>query len=235
LKGLSPEQQRDLILSLGVHKGERQLSPVEVAELFRKTIGAGTTAKELATEVMLNITMIPRFLRLLNLDPEVQHLIGWGGKNEMSFSTAAEIARAKSAADQDYLTRAALENRLSKTEIIGIIEAQRKFGRPVSDCVVEILGMRPQITKRYLYIGGVTSAATRARLAAMTQKDRDSLFEGVIRSVQPELSGCYGRLGKGRFSIIGGEELDSVLRGLRSGFESVVNHYLESAMGQRNG
>lgn len=234
MKGISSENQRDLILSVGVHIRERPLSPVEVGELLRKSIDSGTTIKELSSEIMLDSTMIARFLRLSNLNPETQHLVGWGGKSKISFSTAAEIARTKTAAEQDFLTRATIENRLSKTEIIHIVETRTRFGRPISDCVDEVVKMRPQITKRYLYIGGVRSAQTRARLAEITQKERDALFQRVIRSVCPELPGCSGQLGKDRFSIVGDEDLDRVLSSIPSGFESVVNTYLELGMRQKN-
>jgi hypothetical protein len=227
MKGISSENQRDLILSVGVHKGERQLSPLEVAELLKKAVDSGTTIKELSAEIMLDSTMIFRFLRLSNLSPEIQHLVDWGGKSKISFSTASEIARSKTVDEQNYLGRATLENNLSKNEVIQIIETRIKFGRPISDCVEEIIKMRPQTIRRYLFIGGVQSSEVRDQLASMTQKERDFLFGEVIRSVLPGVLSCEGQLGKNRFSLIGNEDLDLALSRLTSDFESIINKYLE--------
>ena len=78
--GITAEEQRDLILSVGIHKQERTLSPIEVAQLLDKAIKAGTNIKELSGEILLDTTMITRFLRLLDISPNLQHLVGWGGK-----------------------------------------------------------------------------------------------------------------------------------------------------------
>ena len=109
MKVISPENKRDLILSVGIHKKERPLSPVEVAELLQKLINSGTTKKEISQEIVLDLTMISRFLRLLNLAPEIQHLIGWGGQSRISFSTASEIARLKTSAEHKFLAKSTLE------------------------------------------------------------------------------------------------------------------------------
>lgn len=234
MKGISSENQRDLILSVGVHKGERPLSPMEVAELLNKAVDSGTTIKELSGEIMLDSTMIDRFLRLLNLSPEVQLLVGRRGKSKMSFSTASEIARIKTIDEQNFLGRATLENNLSKKEVIQIIETRTKFGRPISDCVEEIIKMRPQIIRRHLFIGGVRGSEVRGHLANMTQRERDILFGKVIKSVLPGVPSCDGQLGKSRFSLVGNEGLEQALSRLTSDFESIFNKYLELEM-HKNG
>lgn len=227
MKGISSENQRDLILSVGVHKGERPLSPMEIAELLKKVVNSGTTIKELSGEIMLDSTMITRFLRLSNLSSEVQPLVGWGGKSRISFSTASEIARIKTIDEQNFLGRVTLENNLSKKEVIQIIETRTKFSRPISDCVEEIIKMRPQIIRRYLFIGVVRGSEVRGQLANMTQRERDFLFGEVIKSVLPGVPSCEGQLGKSSFSIVGNEDLDQALSRLTSDFESIVNKYLE--------
>lgn len=227
MKVISPENQRDLILSVGVHKGERPLSPIEIAELLKKEVDAGTTIKELSGEIMLHSRSTARYLQLSNLSSEMQLLVGWGGKSRISFSTASEIARIKTIDEQSYLGRATLENNLSSKEVIQIIETRTKFSRPISDCVEEIIKMRPQIIRRYLFIGGVQSLEVRGKLANMTQRERDSLFKRVIKSVLPSVPSCEGQLGKNRFSMVGNEVLDQVLSKLPSDFESIFNKYLE--------
>ena len=72
MKGLSAEQQRDLILSVGTHKQERPLSPVEVAQFIDIEIKSGNTKPELSEERVLSSYLIDRFFRLLRLSNNIQ-------------------------------------------------------------------------------------------------------------------------------------------------------------------
>lgn len=230
MKGLSPENLRDLILSVGTHQSERTLSPVEVAEFFEKTINAGTTVEELSEEVLLNPTMIARFRRLLSLAPEIQHLIGWGGVSQISFSTASEIARLKTSEEHRFLAKSTLEHELSKNEVIQIIEVRNKFGKPIDECVEEILKMRPRIIKRYLFVGAVKSSDIQDRLTEMPQEGRNALFKKAVMSNYPDLPYWEGQLGIKGFNLIGGEDLDQALSKLSPDFESTINDYLKSSI-----
>jgi len=227
MKGVSAESQRDLILSVGVHKDERLLSPIEVAYLLKKAVDSGTTIREISSEIMLDSTNITRFLRLPHLTLDIQNLVGWGGQSNIPFSTASEIARLRSADDQNLLGRAAIERDLSKKEVIQVVEARGKFGRPIGDCIEEVVKMRPQITRRYLFIGGVLSSAVRQWLSKMTQRDRNFVLRRVMTSVLPVMPSWEGQLGESRFSLTGGEDLDQALSKLLPGFESVINEHLE--------
>ena len=173
MRGISAEELRDLILSVGTHKQERILSPVEVAQLLETEINAGATIQEISKEILLNPTMTTRLHRLLNLAPEIQHLVGWEGKPKISPSTASEIARLKILKEQEFLANAALENRLSKKEVIQIIEVRNKFNKPIGECVEEIIEMRPRIIRRYLFIGAIYSLELQNKLSKMSQKERD--------------------------------------------------------------
>ena len=92
---IEPELMRNLILSVGTHKGKRPLSPVEVAEGFQKAEKSGMTDQELADLVQLRYpTMIGRFKRLLNLSPDLRHLVDWGSSSStISFTAASEVTR----------------------------------------------------------------------------------------------------------------------------------------------
>jgi hypothetical protein len=228
MRGISAEELRDLILSVGIHKQERILSPVEVAELLEKAINAGATIQEISKEILLNPTMTTRLHRLLNLAPEIQHLVGWGGKPRISPSTASEIARLKTAEEQEFLGKATLEHGLSKSEVIQIIEVRNKFSKPISECVEEILKMRPRIIRRYLFIGTVKSQEVRKKLSEMSQKERDVLFNNVATLNLPNLSSWDGLLGVNRFTLIGNEDLNQALSKLPTDFSSSINDHLES-------
>ncbi len=77
---LTNEERRQLLLSVGTHRGQRPLSPFEVAELFARAISKGATLAECAAAASLEgTTWVSRFLRLLKLPSTVTHLVDWGG------------------------------------------------------------------------------------------------------------------------------------------------------------
>lgn len=228
MRGISSENLRDLILSVGIHKQERTLSPIEVAELLEKAINAGATIQEISKEILLDSTMTTRLRRLLNLAPEIQHLVGWGGKSRISTSTASEIARLRTLEEQEFLAKATLEHGLSKIEVIQIMEVRNKFSKPIDECVKEIMKMRPRIIRRYLYIGTIKSQEVRNRISKMSQKERDALFNNVVILNLPNLSSWDGLLGVNRFTLIGDEHLDQALSELPADFSSSINDHLES-------
>lgn len=228
MRGISAEELRDLILSVGTHKQERILSPVEVAQLLETEINAGATIQEISKEILLNPTMTTRLHRLLNLAPEIQHLVGWEGKPKISPSTASEIARLKILKEQEFLANAALENRLSKKEVIQIIEVRNKFNKPIGECVEEIIKMRPRIIRRYLFIGAIYSLELQNKLSKMSQKERDILFDNVVTMNLPDLPSWDGLLGINRFTLIGNEDLNQALSNLPTDFAESINNFLES-------
>jgi len=228
MKGISAESERDLILSVGTQKPDRPLSPMEVAELINAAINSGETIGEISKEILLDTTMITRFRRLVTLAPEIQHFVGWGGKSRISFSTASEIARLRTHEEQEYVGNATLENGLSKKEVIQIVEARSRVGKPIVDSVKEILGMRPRTIRRYLYIGAIRSSEVKKTLSNMSQKERDELLRKVVTANLPSLPSWEGLLGKERFTLIGEEDLNKRLVELEADFASSINSYLES-------
>jgi len=230
MKGIAPEDLRDLILSVGIHKSDRPLSPVEVAELLYKLINSGETIQDVSKEILLNPTMITRFLRLTNVAPEIQHLIGWGGESKISFSTASEIARLKTVEEHKILAQATLEHKLSKNETIQVVEVRNKFGKPINQCIEDILRMRPRIIRRYLFIGAVKLSEVRNKLRLMSQTDRDALFSKAVTLNYPDLPYWEGQLGSKGFNLLGNEELNQALSNIPNDFESTINGYLESSI-----
>jgi len=233
MRGLSPEVQRDLILSVGTHRASRRLSPVEVAEAIETSLASGSTVQELAIELRLDPTMIPRFRRLLKLPAEIKHLVDWGqGQSRLSFETALQIARLTSTKEQQEVAEAALKHGLGKVETIQIVQIRERSGRSITECIGDVLRMRPQIERRHLLIGAITSEKVRIALGQMTQQERDQLLKSAIISHSPELPPWEGRLGVERFTLLGSDAFGAAAQRLPGGFEEAVNAYLDEEVSQ---
>lgn len=233
--GLSPEVQRDLILSVGTHRGNRRLSPIEVAEAMEAAINAGTSVQQLASALLFEgLTMITRFRRLLKLDSAIKHLVGWGGKSGLSIETASAIARLQSREEQEMVAKAVLEYRLSKKEVYQVVQIQARSGKTVAECIEDVLRMRPQIEKRHILIGAIISPNVREVLVRMKQQERDQILENALISNVPQLPPWEGYLGIDRFTLVGSEDFSVIAQGLPGGFEEAVNVYLEKEVSKQN-
>lgn len=227
IRGLSAETERDLILSVGTHRGARRLSPMEVAEAFETATESGETVPGLASKVQLDSTMITRFRQLLRLSKDVQYLVDWGGKSYLPFASASHIARLKSDSDQHEIAEAALKYRLSKEEIRQVIQIRERSNKAIHECIEEILKMRPQIVQKYLFLGAVISSATQGILRGLRQAECDQLLKNAINSCFPDLPTWEGRLTTERFTIIGDKALDLAIRSIPGGFEQAINDCIE--------
>lgn len=234
MKGLSPEIQRDLILSVGTHRAKRPLSPVEVAEAIETSLASGSTVQELAIELQLDPTMVPRFRRLLKLPLEIRHLVDWGqGQSCLSFAAASQIARLTSTKEQQEVAEAALKHGLGKVETIQIVQIRERSGRPIAECIGDVLRMRPQVERRHLLIGAITSEKVRIALRQMTQLERDQLLKNAITSHSSGLPPWEGRLGAQRFTLLGSDAFGTAAQRFPGGFEDAINAYLQEEISQR--
>jgi len=232
---LSPEVQRDLILSVGTHRGDRRLSPIEVAEAMEAAINAGTSVQQLASVLLLeDSTMITRFRRLLRLTSAIKHLVGWGGKSGLSIETAEAVARLQSQEEQEFVAKAVLEHRLSKQEVKQIVQIRERSGKPIVECTEDALRMRPQIEKRHILIGAIISPNVREVLIQMKQQERDQFLKNALILHAPELPPWEGHLGIDRFTLVGSEDFSATVLGLPGGFEEAVNLYLETEVSEQN-
>ena len=76
---LEPQELKGLILSVGTHRAERPLSPLEVGVLVRKATQRGTDLKDIAEATQLEgTTQLSRFTKLLELPTDTHYLIDWG-------------------------------------------------------------------------------------------------------------------------------------------------------------
>ena len=154
LAALTPEEQQDLIMSVGVHKKSRRLSPCQVSRLLRKA-STQQSLQDVALDVDLrDDTVLRKFMSLERLPPEIQALVSWGTQpGSISFSVAAEIARVDSIVEIGQLAAAAVEHRLSKEETRSVIQRQRRAGISLDQALGEILKLRPIVERQHIFLG----------------------------------------------------------------------------------
>lgn len=225
---LTPKERQGLLLSVGTHRGKRPLSPVEVAGLFAKILAAGGSLSDCARAARLEgTTIVARFLRLLKLPDSVRHLVDWGSSpGTIGFSAGSELARLEDAAEEEEVVRGVLTNRLSGSEVRQVIQLRKRSKRPVQDCLNEVVGMRPRIDKRYVYVGAVTDAALKGALASMTQRERDEFLAEAIKGVLDAKTLAVTRLGPDRFTLVGGAPFGEAMNQKKDSLEREINDAL---------
>ncbi|SVD97643.1 uncharacterized protein METZ01_LOCUS450497 [marine metagenome] len=223
---ISGDELRDLLLSVGSHQQQRRLSPVEVANLFQREINAGASVSDCARLVHLDgSTMVNRFLKLRELDPAIQHNVGWGQSGAtIGFTIASEVAKLPRA-DHVPSVRAVLELSLKKNEVLQIVQVRRKTGRELESVIDQIVKTRPTFIKKYLFLGSITNENIKRHLLEKNQEERDNLLQLIL--IELALSDSEGaRLGGDKFSIIGGEAFAERTKCLEPDFETAINNQL---------
>ncbi|MXZ13390.1 MAG: hypothetical protein F4Y78_05220 [Candidatus Dadabacteria bacterium] len=197
----------------GTHKKGRLLSPIEVGKLIRRIKEAGVSTEDCAKAINLDKSGIGRFLRILDLPEDVQHLISWGTqKDSIGFSAATQLVRFKDAEDQHAVVKSILSEGLNSKEIGQVAQLRIRSGRGISECLKEILDMRPVIEKRHVFIGTIENQDVESILADLTQAERDSILQSSI--VALNLGEVSGRLGKSLFTLVGSNSLDIAIRNM---------------------
>jgi hypothetical protein len=225
LPGLTQQEARDLIMSVGTHHGNRILSPFEVAELFRKAITAGATPIDCAHFVSLaGSTMITKFLRLLKLTQEIRHIVDWGQTGATIAFTAAWHLADLNEFEQETVAREILANQMKWKEVHQVIQLKKCSPQRIEECVSEVLRMRPVITRRHIFLGAVTDERVKKSLAQLKQYERDVLLQSAIKEFYGNLSNTSVKLGTERFTIVTDELGAARLKqGEASGFEVAIN------------
>ena len=213
LAGLTALELGRLRMSVGygTHKKGRPLSPIEVGSLLQRAHEKGVSLEECARAIQLDGTgHIGRFLRILDLPEDIQHLIDWGsGKNFVSFTSAVELVKLKHADDQHAVAKAVLSDSLSSKEVRQVGQLRNRSGRAIEVCLQEVLGMRPKVEKRYIFIGAVASKDVEA-LGRLTQTLRDAILASGIKDIG--LRNATGRLGRRFFTLVGNKHFDTSMR-----------------------
>ncbi len=205
IPGLTEEEERDLILSVGTHMRERRLSPMEVAELFERAIAHGANRSQLASACHLEgATAVGRFLRLTALPDRIRPLVDWGSsRSTLSTTQAQDIARLNSQAAMEELAVRVLEHGLSSKEVRYIVQLIERSASDVEEAVQAQLELRPEVRRLYVFLGLVTSDTAREKLKGMTQDDRDRTMRQFL--VSCNIVNLEGRLGSEQFALVGAE------------------------------
>ena len=205
LPGLTIDEERDLVLSIGTHFGKRRLSPIEAAKLFRKALASGASTKMCAQAVGLaGPSMISRFTQLLKLSPKISYMVDWGQRGLMSsmisFASAWRLAEL-SELEQELVTPQVIANQMNKEEVRQLIQLRKRSQKNINECVNDVLRMRPTITKRYVFLGAIMEASLRMRLGEMCQIERDEIFASVIDELWGKLPNTTMHLGAESFTV----------------------------------
>lgn len=202
LPGLTPEEQRALILSVGTHKRRRELSPVEVGRLMSKAKTCGASAREIAEACHLTDTsMVSRFLRLLALPELAQTWVAWEpNESQVSLSTAQEIARIAGAESQLRMATLVLEHRLTSKEAGHAVMRIQRAREDPDTAVAAVVKLRPTIRKRYVFVASVTDSHSRQRLSTLSQNERNEVLASALRGLG--LQDMSGTLGASHFTLV---------------------------------
>jgi hypothetical protein len=228
LPGLTPEESRDLIMSVGTHHGKRRISPVEAGLLIQKALAAGCPVESCARFLAFkDPSMMSWFLKLLKVDRSLHHLIGWGkSAGTVSFIAATELGSLNQD-EQEEAFSMVIANELSKLEVFQAVQLRKRSKRRISECIEEVTRMRPTITRKHVFLGAVADEAVKQHLCKLKQPERDELMSSVTQELYGKLPRTSSRLGVDRFTIVTDEEGATALKGrAQPGFEPAINQLL---------
>ena len=233
IAGLSPLDLGRLRMSVGyaTHKKGRPFSPVEVAKILFDAHEEGASWEECASAVHLKGTsQVRRFQKIRDLPEDLQHLVDWGeSKDSISFSSAVELTRFRDLDDQRIVANSILTDGLGKKEVQQIAQLHIRSGRTIVQCIAEILGMRPIIERRYIFIGSIIDSATLQKLSELTQSQQNSLLKQGVDHLN--LKGASGRLRERFFTLVGDEKFnDSMTRIGKDRLEEQLRSYISKVV-----
>lgn len=195
---LSISEEAKLLLSLGTHKKNRPLSPLEASDFIKRLLddGGATIPKGTKSQIAQKLgfsgeKMIDEFLSLQELPATIREAIGWGGMEDgrLPFSTGAQLAKLRGR-EQDVLAKVALEHNFTKTEIIRIVQLRlRNPSKTINECIEDIKRIRPVVHTGYVVVTHLSEdAVARLHANALASKlaPEDVLKLILSRTLQPE-------------------------------------------------
>lgn len=187
------------------------MSPIEVGSAIQTALRRGATIKECATELHFAGTgHIGRFIRILDLPSDLQHLVDWGAENgTISFTAATELVSLGNETDQRTVANAILAKGLTSKEVRQVAQLRRRTKRQIESCISEALGMRTVVDRRYVFLGSVGQACG-AKLTEMSQANRNRLITAATEELG--IVSAVGRLGAEFFTLVGGEEFHTEMK-----------------------
>lgn len=193
----------------GGHKKGRLLSPIEVALLIQQA-RKEVSLQDCAKAIGLSESTVGRFLQLLDLPEDLRHLVAWGSpKDALGFSAALGLTRFPDE-EQRSVARSILSDGLTSKEVQQVAQLRKRSKKALDACIKEVLGMRPVVEKRYVFIGTVADSDIVAKLANLTQVNRDAVLQDSIEALG--LARASGRLGKSLFTLVGDDFFNGEMR-----------------------
>lgn len=225
---LDSTELRDLLLSVGTHRADRRLSPFEVARLIQKMLHSDPDRQSCAQRLGISLTQISSFLKLLLLDPQIQHLADWRGTKNASipFSTLSEIARLDPR-EQGEVAQAVLRHHLKWKEVVQIVQISERSREPIDTCIQRILALRQSVETQHLFMGRITSELGREYLRTLSQTARDEEFRRVLRKLVGPKYRTKSRLGDETFTIVSDHDLPLLLQLTPDEVEDFINQSLQ--------
>ena len=229
MKGLTTAEHQSLILSIGTHRRIRRLSPVEVANLIQKSVHAGMSRTDCATALGVQADQISRFLRLLQLHPEVRCLASWGNSDlgKVPFTTLTYLTPL-TWEDQMHVTSAIIQHRITKEEVKQIIQIFRRSNASPSESVRRVLKMRSRVEDKYIFFGMIHSDDCRQYLSKLSSRQRIAAMENIIAEIIPHPHMATGRLYPSTFSIVSEKNLSELTDMDTENIEEWVNHLIRA-------
>ncbi len=234
LAGLDALELGRLRMSLGygTHKKGRPLSPIEVGELLQKARSGGMSLQDCAKAVQLDGTgHLGRFLAILKLPEDIQHLVVWGAeRNFIGFTAAFELTKLNNVEEQQVVADTILSDGLNSKEVRQVAQLRNRSDKNISECIKEVLGMRQQVTKRFVFVGSMSSEAE-SNLAMLTQSARDLILASAIGNLG--IRSATGRLGSKLFTLVGNEDFNASMHefgkeNIEAGIRALVLEALEN-------
>jgi hypothetical protein len=234
---LSRNEKKDLILSVGSHRVERRLSPVEVAVLIQKALDGGWSRQEVADLLGVGLSQVAEFVRLLRLRPELREIGGWGvrshaAEDTIPFSSLAQLSGLPEG-DQGQAARAVLQYRLTWQEVVQLVQLKRRSGKSIEACIQDAVRLRPEIEVRHVYMGSIDGASLREWLGKMSQLERDSLMALTLNEMElVDVNVSGARLGVSSFVLLSKVDLAQAVGMSPDELESYVARALSRRMSQ---
>ena len=228
---LTPNEMRDLLLSVGTHRAERRLSPLEVTMLIQRMLDSGISRKECASSLGISVTQVSTFLALLSLDPQLQHLADWNGSRNASvpFSTLSEIAKLPSSVHRQVVD-AVLRYEFRWKEVVQLVQISMRSREPISSCVRQILALRERVETQHLFVGRISSHTCIHLLRDVSQETRDQYLREAVAQLVGSNYAARSRLGLETFTVLSSHDLPRMCQLSPDEFEQRVNGILEESI-----
>ncbi len=212
----------------GGHRRNRLVTPMQVGDYIRDAMESGESLADCAEKLHFQGTgHIGRFLRIGKLPRDIQDMISWGPSKDGSigFSAAVELGLLKNSGDQRAVAQAILEDGLTTKEVREVGQLRARSAQPIRDCIREVLGMRPTIRKRYVFIGSISEKESLDFLKGITQDERDEILEAGTRKFSLLVN--KGHLGQQIFTLVGDEKFaDSMQNVGKKNIENLFRAYI---------